>query len=211
MPLYTVHMSAGSNSVKEFGSTEGLLDALGHELLVWTRPTDGIDSGLDWPGSKEGRRGADGGRPSVADEKRLRTATADDGMHDRFELPSGVRVWGVRPLDRMVGNGHEEGQGPCVKEQRRPHDVAVVRIVGSTAARLHLDGDPVLVMECVDVVRHLGPPIVSEQDRSRDLLGSRPARLDLVSQSLEARPQVVEHRITGAARPCGRAGTLSSR
>lgn len=54
LPSFSVHMSDGPEGNQEFGYSEGLLEPLGHELLVWTRPTEGMDPGLDWP---RGRRG----------------------------------------------------------------------------------------------------------------------------------------------------------
>ncbi|MGF9755063.1 hypothetical protein AAII07_07660 [Microvirga sp. 0TCS3.31] len=53
-PPFSVHMSDGPEGTQEFGYSDGLLEILGHELLVWTRPTDGVDPGLDWPRGKRG-------------------------------------------------------------------------------------------------------------------------------------------------------------
>lgn len=54
LPSFSVHMSEGPDGTQEFGYSDGLLEPLGYELLVWTRPTEGMDPGLDWP---RGRRG----------------------------------------------------------------------------------------------------------------------------------------------------------
>jgi hypothetical protein len=54
LPSFSVHMNDGPEGTQEFGYSEGLLETLGHELLVWTRPTEGMDPGLDW---SRGRRG----------------------------------------------------------------------------------------------------------------------------------------------------------
>ena len=94
MPPYTVHLSDGSSGEVEFGYTEGLLDVLGHELLVWTRPTDGIDPGLDWPGPKAGRR--------AVQNTCFRIFTAvEQGAFGyntplEFDLPNGTTVLTVR-------------------------------------------------------------------------------------------------------------------
>lgn len=94
VPPYTIHLSDGSSGEVDFGYTEGLLDVLGHELLVWTRPTDGIDPGLDWPGPKAGRR--------AVQNTCFRIFTAvEQGAFGynkplEFDLPNGTTVLTVR-------------------------------------------------------------------------------------------------------------------
>lgn len=94
MPPYTVHLSDGSSGEVEFGYTEGLLDLLGHELLVWTRPTDGMDPGLDWPGPKAGRRAVQNTcfRIFTAVEQ----GTFGYNTPLEFDLPNGTTVLTVR-------------------------------------------------------------------------------------------------------------------
>ena len=94
VPPYSIHLSDGSSGEVDFGYTEGLLDVLGHELLVWTRPTDGIDPGLDWPGPKAGRR-------AVQNTCfRIFTAVAQGAFGFNkpleFDLPNGTTVLTVR-------------------------------------------------------------------------------------------------------------------
>lgn len=94
MPPYTVHLSDGPSGEVEFGYTEGLLDVLGHELLVWTRPTDGMDPGLDWPGPKAGRRAVQNTcfRIFTAVEQ----GTFGYNKPLEFDLPNGTTVLTVR-------------------------------------------------------------------------------------------------------------------
>lgn len=51
-PHFTVHMATGESGAEEFGYSDGLAETLGHELLMWTRPTEGTDPGLDFPSGK---------------------------------------------------------------------------------------------------------------------------------------------------------------
>jgi hypothetical protein len=94
MPPYTVHLSGGSSGEVEFGYTEGLLDVLGHELLVWTRPTDGIDPGLDWPGPKAGRRSVQNTCFHIFTALEQGTLGFDKPLE--FDLPNGTTVLTVR-------------------------------------------------------------------------------------------------------------------
>jgi hypothetical protein len=94
MPPYTVHLSGGSSGEVEFGYTEGLLDVLGHELLVWTRPTDGIDPGLDWPGPKAGRRSVQNTCFHIF--MALEQGTFAFNKPLEFDLPNGTTVLTVR-------------------------------------------------------------------------------------------------------------------
>ncbi|WP_457188688.1 hypothetical protein [Nocardioides sp. P5_E3] len=94
MPPHTVHLSDGSSGEVEFGYTEGLLDVLGHELLVWTRPTDGMDPGLDWPGPKAGRRAVQNTCFRIFTAVDQGTFGYDKPME--FDLPNGTTVLTVR-------------------------------------------------------------------------------------------------------------------
>lgn len=94
MPPYSVHLSDGSSGEVEFGYTEGLLDVLGHELLVWTRPTDGIDPGLDWPGPKAGRRSVQNTCFHIFTA--LEQGTFGFNKPLEFDLPNGTTVLTVR-------------------------------------------------------------------------------------------------------------------
>jgi hypothetical protein len=94
MPPYTVHLSGGSSGEVAFGYTEGLLDVLGHELLVWTRPTDGIDPGLDWPGPKAGRRSVQNTCFRIFTAVEQGTFGYNTSLE--FDLPNGTTVLTVR-------------------------------------------------------------------------------------------------------------------
>jgi hypothetical protein len=94
MPPYAVHLSEGARGEVEFGYTEGLLDVLGHELLMWTRPTDGIDPGLDWPGPKAGRRSVQNTCFQIFTA--LEQGTLGFNKPLEFDLPNGTTVLTVR-------------------------------------------------------------------------------------------------------------------
>lgn len=96
-PPFTVHMSDGPEGTEEFGYTEGLLETLGHELLVWTRPTEGMDPGLDWPG---GRRGVQVACLDVLDA----VARGSFAPHEPIvrTLPNGLMILTVREPDTAL-------------------------------------------------------------------------------------------------------------
>lgn len=97
LPSFSVHMSGGPDGTQEFGYSDGLLEHLGHELLVWTRPTEGMDPGLDWP---RGRRGVQITCLDILDAA-SRGEFAIDKALER-DLPNGTVVLTVRAPDTAL-------------------------------------------------------------------------------------------------------------
>ncbi|RYB94796.1 hypothetical protein EUA93_10810 [Nocardioides oleivorans] len=97
LPPFSIHMSDGPEGGQEFGYSDGLLEPLGHELLVWTRPTHGMDPGLDWP---RGRRSVQLMCLDVLDAAARRTFAIDVPIER--SLPNGTMFLTVRNPETAI-------------------------------------------------------------------------------------------------------------
>ena len=69
--------------------------------------------------------------------------------------------------------------------QRRADEVTVHGVTSSSAARLHLDDNAELVVDCIHLVRDTLGSTLTEENRTTDPLLRMLAALDLVTEALE--------------------------
>lgn len=88
---FMIHMNTDATGADDFGYTAGLSELLGHELLMWTQPTEGTDPGVDF---RLGRRGLQISFNHIVHA--IQQRSLEFGSPIEIQLPNGIQLLTVK-------------------------------------------------------------------------------------------------------------------